>query len=80
MQVFCSSVGFLTQLGHSICKKYQMSCAGRNISNFSIEICSHWRTSHYNITHMHNKNRNIQGRSPNVVKVIKFSIPKDTAL
>ena len=24
----------------------------------------HWRSSHYAVTHMHNKNSNIQGRSP----------------
>ena len=30
----------------------------------------HWRSSHYVVTHVRNKNRNIQGRSPNVVKVI----------
>ena len=30
----------------------------------------HWRSSHYAITNVRNKNSNIQGRSPNVVKVI----------
>ena len=30
----------------------------------------HWRSSHYAVTHVRNKNSNIQGRSPNVVKVI----------
>ena len=30
----------------------------------------HWRSSHYACTHVRNKNNNIQGRSPNVVKVI----------
>ena len=30
----------------------------------------HWRSSHYVVTHMRNKNSNIQGRSPNEVKVI----------
>ena len=38
----------------------------------------HCRTSQYAVTHVHNKNSNIQGRSPNVVKV--FSIPEGTAL
>ena len=30
----------------------------------------HWSSFHYAHTHMRNKNSNIQGRSPNVVKVI----------
>ena len=30
--------------------------------------CRHWRSSHYAVTHVHNKNSNIQERSPNVVK------------
>ena len=34
----------------------------------------HWRSSHYAVTHMGNKNSNIQGRSPNVVKVIFHTI------
>ena len=39
----------------------------------------HWRSYHYAVTHMRNKNySNIQGRSPSVVKV--FTIPKGTAL
>ena len=29
---------------------------------------SHWRSSHYAVIPVHNKNSNIQGRSPNVVK------------
>ena len=37
-------------------------------------ITEHWRSSYYAITHMRNKNSNIQGRSPNMVIVI-FSIP-----
>ena len=28
----------------------------------------HWRSSHYAVTHVRNKNSYIQGRSPNVVK------------
>ena len=32
-------------------------------------VFSHWRSSHYAVTHVRNKNSNIQGRSPNVVKV-----------
>ena len=32
--------------------------------------CTHWRSSHYTHTHVRNKNSNIQGRSPNVVKVL----------
>ena len=31
---------------------------------------SHWSTPHYTVTHMSNKNSNIQGRSSNVIKVI----------
>ena len=34
----------------------------------------HWRSSHYAITLMLNKNSNIQGRSPKVVKVIFHTI------
>ena len=30
----------------------------------------HWRSSHYAVTNVHNKNSNIQGKSQNVVKVI----------
>ena len=30
----------------------------------------HWRSSRYTVTHVRIKNSNIQGRSPNVVKVI----------
>ena len=40
-----------------------------------IFIC-HLGSSHYAVTHMRNKNSNIQGRSPNVVKVIFYSIRK----
>ena len=38
----------------------------------------HWRSYHYAVMHMRNKNSNIQGRSPSVVKV--FTIAKGTAL
>ena len=34
------------------------------------DVCKHRLSSHYVVTHMRNKNSNIQGRSPNVVKVI----------
>ena len=34
----------------------------------------HWRSSHYAVTHVHNKNSNIQGRSSKVVKVIFHTI------
>ena len=34
----------------------------------------HWPSSHYAVTHVRNKNSNIQGRSPNVVKVIFHTI------
>ena len=30
----------------------------------------HWRSSRHAVTHVRNKNSNIQGRLPNVVKVI----------
>ena len=30
----------------------------------------HWRSSNYTVMHLHIKNSNIQGMSPNVVKVI----------
>ena len=30
---------------------------------------NHWRSSYYAVTHVQNKKSNIQGRSPNVVKV-----------
>ena len=30
----------------------------------------HWRSSHYSVTHVRNKNSNIQWRSHNVLKVI----------
>ena len=33
-------------------------------------VQKHWCSSHYAVTHVHNKNSNIQGRSSNVVKVI----------
>ena len=38
----------------------------------------HWRSSHYAVSHVRNKNNNSQGRSPNVAKVI--SMPLGTAL
>ena len=34
------------------------------------DLCMDWLCSHYVATHVRNKNSNIQGRSPNVVKVI----------
>ena len=37
-----------------------------------------WHSSHYEVTHVLDKNSNIQGRSPNVAKVI--SMLKETAL
>ena len=42
-------------------------------SFFNLDQC-HWSSSHYPITYVHNKNSNIQGRSPNVVKVIFHTI------
>ena len=34
----------------------------------------YWRSSHYAVTRVRNKNSKIQGRSPNVVKVINHTI------
>ena len=39
-----------------------------------ISIQRHWRSSHYTVTHVRNKNSNIQGRSPNAIKVIYHTI------
>ena len=44
----------------------------------------HWRSSHYAVTYVCNKNSNIQGRAPNVVKVSfhtirNFSLRKEFA-
>ena len=39
-----------------------------------LPVPMHWRSSHYAVTHVHNKNSNIQGRLPNVVKVIFHTI------
>ena len=49
------------------------------IMNFGVmKICvsinGHWRSSHYAIMNVRNKNSNIQGRSPNVAKVIFHTI------
>ena len=41
-------------------------------SGHTIEAC-HCRSSHYAVAHVHNKDSNIQGRSPNVVKVIFYT-------
>ena len=35
-----------------------------------LQALYHWRSSHYAVTHVRNKNSNIQGRSPNVATVI----------
>ena len=32
------------------------------------DVVKHWPSYHYAVTHMHNENSNIQGRSPYVVK------------
>ena len=39
-----------------------------------LEVIYHWRSSHYAVTHVPNKKRNIQVGSPNVVKVIIHTI------
>ena len=36
----------------------------------SVFAVFHWRSSHYAVTQVRNKNSNIQGRSPNVLKVM----------
>ena len=36
--------------------------------------CTHWRSSFTQPTHVRDKNSNIQGRSPNVVKLIFHTI------
>ena len=43
-------------------------------SNFITKMIRHWRSSHCAVTHVWNKNSNIQGRSPNVAKVISHAI------
>ena len=52
----------------------------QRVASGSLQACfySHWRSSHYAGTYVRNKNSNIQGRSPNVVKVIFHT--KGTAL
>ena len=40
----------------------------------------HRRSSHQAVTHVRNKNSSIQGRSPNVVKVIKYPYHKKLLL
>ena len=46
-------------------------CMGESIR---IQRVKHWHSSHYAVTHMRNKKGNIQGRSPNVVKVVFHTI------
>ena len=46
------------------------------LMSWYICYCWHWRSSHYAVTHVRNKNSNIQGRSPNVVSVIFHAIRK----
>ena len=47
-----------------------MTCISTKRSASSESGTKHWRSSHYAVAHVRNKNSNIQGRSPNVVKVI----------
>ena len=49
-------------------------CRPCTIGNSSCLMDKHGRSSHYAVTHMRNKNSNIQGRSPNVVKMIFHTI------
>ena len=44
---------------------------GHSTFNYTC-LTSHWRSSHYAVTHMRNKDRQIQERSPNVAKVISM--------
>ena len=47
----------------------------KTVCDLAVSISvTHWRSSHYAVTHMCNKNSNIQGRSPNVVKVFFYTI------
>ena len=39
-----------------------------------ILLSCHWRSFHYAVTHLQNKNSSIQGRSPVVVKLIFHTI------
>ena len=62
-------MGYLPEWMHKPSRKLRIL-----IPNAHCQICVyafipvHWRSSHYAVTHVRNKN--IQGRSPNVVKVI----------
>ena len=40
----------------------------------------HWRSSHYAVSHVRNKHRNIQGRLPNVVKMITYMYQRELLL
>ena len=50
----------------------KLPLAGKDLT-YKFYKC-HWRSSHYAVTHMRNRNSNIDGRSPNVVKVIYHTI------
>ena len=65
-----------------------MKCPNLNSVILLLQV-SHWRSSQYTVTHVRNKNSYIQGRSPNVVKVIFNTVlfvcfialrPKSTAM
>ena len=47
-------------------KWFQINCISCSEEWFSLSE-QHWSSSHHPLMHMHNKNSNIQGRSPNVV-------------
>ena len=48
---------------------------GRKAQNYVLHFhLYHWHSSHYAVMHMRNKNSNIQGSSPNVVKEIFHTI------
>ena len=57
--------------------KYWHIYAGYILQNIDLVLtksADHWRSSHYAVTHMRNKNSKIQGRSPYVAKMILHAI------
>ena len=63
-----TTVPVLTKLHRSL---HRVSLNENICSIFDLNSESlHWRSSHYTVTHVHAKNSNIQGRSPDMVKVI----------
>ena len=60
------------------CSNFKTSIVKKNKKTFDywliIGSCldHHWCSSHYTVSHVRNKNFNIQGRSPNVVKYFPY--------